>query len=114
MENFALIGVVAGVSVVALWIWALIDIIKSDFKDTIVKVLWFLLVLLLPLLGFFLYVIIGRSTKQKKVIVESAVVYENSANAKYEDLANAKALLDSGAITEVEFEAEKQKIMGQN
>lgn len=108
MESFAFIGIliggIVGFGILALWIWAMVDIIKSDFKDVVVKILWFLLVLFIPLLGFILYVIVGKSTKLPKGMVES--------NARYDDLARVKNLYDSGAISEAEFEAEKRKIMG--
>lgn len=111
MENTAmmglLIGGLLGLAVVALWIWAVVDIIKSDFKDTIMKVVWLLLVVFIPLLGFILYVVVGRATKLSKEAAAATV-----SSAKYDDLARVKGLYDSGAISEEEFEAEKRKIMG--
>ena len=46
------------------WIWALIDILKSDFKDSINKLIWILVVFFLYILGALLYIFIGM--KQKK------------------------------------------------
>lgn len=54
-----LIGIVCFI----LWIWALIDIIKSQFKDDITKLIWFLVVFFLPFVGFLLYVFAGRSMR---------------------------------------------------
>lgn len=108
MESSAIFGVliggIIGLAVLALWLWAIIDILKADFKDSIMKIVWLLLVVFLPLLGFILYVIIGRATKLPKGSVVSGT--------KYEDLARVKGLYDSGAISEEEFESEKRKIMG--
>jgi uncharacterized membrane protein len=107
MESMAIIGVliggIVGIAILALWIWAVVDIIKSDFKDIVMKIVWLLLVIFIPLLGFILYVIVGKSTKLPRGSVVSA--------AKYDDLARLKSLYDSGAISEAEFEAEKRKIM---
>ncbi len=46
-----------------LWIFALIDILKSNFKDSTNKVIWVLIVLLLPVLGSILYFIFGGQQK---------------------------------------------------
>ena len=46
-----------------LWIFALIDILKSNFKDSTNKIIWVLIVLLLPVLGSILYFIFGDQQK---------------------------------------------------
>ncbi|WP_213188586.1 PLDc N-terminal domain-containing protein [Cloacibacterium caeni] len=46
-----------------LWIFALIDILKSNFKDSTNKIIWVLIVLLLPVLGSILYFIFGGQQK---------------------------------------------------
>ena len=45
------------------WIIALIDILKSDFRDTNGKIIWALVVIFLPVLGSILYFLIGKSQK---------------------------------------------------
>ncbi len=47
----------------ALWVWALIDIIKSEFDDKNMKVVWILLVIFLPVAGTIIYLIWGNRTK---------------------------------------------------
>ncbi|HEY3403124.1 MAG TPA: PLD nuclease N-terminal domain-containing protein [Ohtaekwangia sp.] len=42
-----------------LWIWALIDVIKSNLDGT-TKIIWVLVIIVLPLLGSILYLLIGR------------------------------------------------------
>ena len=42
-----------------LWIWALIDVIKSNLDST-AKIIWVLVIIFLPLLGSILYLLIGR------------------------------------------------------
>jgi len=100
------LGLLLGISVFALWIWALVDIIRSTFNDIAIKIVWFLLVFFIPFLGFILYVILGKSTKVSQNTTDS--------NQKYDSLERVKKLYDSGALNEAEFEAEKQKIMAQN
>jgi hypothetical protein len=41
------------------FIWAIIDILKSG-KQPMEKLLWLLVVLLLPLIGLIIYILIGR------------------------------------------------------
>ncbi|GAA4298436.1 PLDc N-terminal domain-containing protein [Nibribacter koreensis] len=70
------IGELVGLSIVTLviisivpfllWVWALIDILKSDFKTDVEKIIWLLLVFFLPFLGWILYVFIGRAQRLKR------------------------------------------------
>ncbi|MEZ7509479.1 PLDc N-terminal domain-containing protein [Cloacibacterium sp. Arc13] len=46
-----------------LWIFAIIDILKSNFKDSTNKIIWVLIVLLLPVLGSILYFIFAGQQK---------------------------------------------------
>lgn len=46
-----------------LWIIALVDILKSNFKESNNKILWVLVVILLPVIGSILYFIIGKNQK---------------------------------------------------
>lgn len=43
----------------------LIDIVRSEFKDNITKLLWVIIVLVAPLIGSLLYLLLGR--KQKRI-----------------------------------------------
>ncbi|MGC9256894.1 PLD nuclease N-terminal domain-containing protein [Desulfurella sp.] len=63
-EGFFVMGVLSLIAVV-LWIYALIDILKNDFKDGLTKVIWLVLVIVLPFLGSILYFFIGRNQKLK-------------------------------------------------
>ncbi|TKK68655.1 hypothetical protein FC093_11100 [Ilyomonas limi] len=44
-------------------IWAILDIVKSSFRESTNKIVWLLVVLFLPLLGVILYFAIGRSQR---------------------------------------------------
>lgn len=52
---------------VILWILAILDIVKSDFKDNTIKIVWLLVVIFLPVIGSILYFIAGRSSKNLSV-----------------------------------------------
>jgi membrane protein implicated in regulation of membrane protease activity len=88
-----------------LWIWALVDIITSKFEESLMQVVWLLVVFFLPFLGVILYLLIGKSMKK---VTGSA---SEDLNQKYDQLAKIKELLDNGAISKEEFETEKQKIL---
>jgi len=47
------------------WLLALIDILKSEFKDSNNKIIWLVLTFLLPVLGPILYFLIGRKQINK-------------------------------------------------
>jgi len=46
-----------------LWIWCIIDIIRSEFRRDNDRIMWLLLVLLVPIIGTILYIIMGRDLK---------------------------------------------------
>lgn len=65
------IGFLIPVATIVLIIWALVDILKSEFTGSN-KVIWVLVVLFLPLIGSILYLVIGRKQKivKEKIITE--------------------------------------------
>lgn len=64
LERFITIVILMGACLLLVWILTIVDIIRSEFTDPSNKIVWFLLVLFLPLLGMILYCFIG--TGQKK------------------------------------------------
>lgn len=58
---FSLIGLV----MIALWIYALVDVIRSDFKDANMKLIWILILVFTQVLGAIVYLIIGKNGKVK-------------------------------------------------
>ena len=50
----------------SLWIWAIVDIVKSSFKDRAQKILWILVVVLFPILGSIVYFQVGRNYTNRK------------------------------------------------
>jgi cell division protein FtsX len=68
-EAFGILGLVMGLgfgllglACFAVWIWALIDILKNEFTCNN-KLIWLVLVVILPVLGVVLYYFIGREQK---------------------------------------------------
>lgn len=60
---FILFFLTFGLALTAVWIFALIDVVRSDFRGNNDKIIWLLLVILLPFLGTILYFVIGQSQK---------------------------------------------------
>lgn len=60
-------GYMLGILLVALivYIWALADILSSK-KQNEWRILWLLVLVLVPVIGFFLYLIIGRQERKKR------------------------------------------------
>ncbi len=48
-----------------LWLWALIDLLKSSFGNSINKLVWLIVIVFIPVIGPLLYLLIGRNQKLK-------------------------------------------------
>jgi len=46
-----------------LMIYCIVDVIKSEFKDPSMKLIWILIILFAQLVGTLVYLILGKSTK---------------------------------------------------
>ena len=106
------------------WFWLLIIIFGDIFRrrdvSGVTKVLWMILVILVPFLGVFIYVIVNNhGMTERRLAAQQAkqqqfdqyvqsVAVSDSATA---EIARAKELLDSGAITQSEFDVIKQKAL---
>ena len=95
------------------------DIFRSD-KSGLVKAGWILFVVVLPFLGVLLYVIAnGREMNERDIQASQAAKaqlddYVRSvapAGGSAAEIAHAKSLLDSGTITQAEFDALKAKAL---
>jgi hypothetical protein len=106
------------------WLMILFNVIGDVFRRQDItgwgKVLWLIAIILLPYLGVFIYLIVEheglaqRSVKQQQAAQSQFDQYVQSVAAKgdpAEQIAKAKSLLDSGAITQAEFEQIKQKAL---
>ncbi|MBC7400305.1 MAG: PLDc_N domain-containing protein [Mucilaginibacter sp.] len=46
-----------------LTLYCLVDIVRSDFKDSATKIIWALIVFFAPIFGSIIYLVIGRQSK---------------------------------------------------
>jgi energy-coupling factor transporter transmembrane protein EcfT len=104
------------------WFWMLISILSDIFRrDDIgggAKVLWAIFVIALPFLGVFIYLItqnegmVARRRREAEAAQGQFNDYVRSvAGGSAGEIEKAKQLLDSGAITQSEFEAIKAKAL---
>jgi hypothetical protein len=106
-----------------IWFWLLITIFADVFRrhDTsgFSKALWIIFVIVLPFLGVFIYLIVNHDgmaqrnmdqARNQKAQFDDYVRSVGSGGAAAE-IEKAKGLLDSGAITQAEFDAIKQKAL---
>ena len=107
-----------------IWFWLLISVFGDIFRrsDTsgVSKVLWMIFVIALPYLGVFIYLIANhdgiteRNVKQARAQQSQMDDYVRSvatSGGAAAEIEKAKGLLDSGAITQAEFDAIKQKAL---
>ncbi len=105
-----------------IWIWILIAVFADIFrrKDTSggMKAVWIVFVIVLPYLGVLVYLIANhdgmadRNIQQMQAQQAAADDYIRSvAGGAAGEIEKAKGLLDSGAITQAEFDAIKQKAL---
>ena len=110
--------------VIWIWllIWVFIDIFRSRDLSGWAKALWFLFVLLIPLIGVLVYLIARggsmheRAAQQAKQEDEETRRYIQQAAASSpasaaDQLAKLADLRDRGVISEQEFEREKAKVL---
>jgi hypothetical protein len=106
-----------------IWFWLLITVFSDVFRrhDTSggVKVMWLIFVIILPFLGVFIYLLVNHDgmAKRRMKDVEAAqqqmddriraAAPQNAAA----DIEKGKQLLDSGAITQAEYDALKAKAL---
>jgi len=107
-----------------IWIWILITVFADIFRRKDVgggsKTLWIIFVIVLPYLGVFIYLIanhegmadrnIAQMQKQQQATDQYIQSVAGSGGAAAE-IEKAKGLLDSGAITQAEFDTIKQKAL---
>src|ERR1700730_12735512 len=104
------------------WLMILFNVVGDIFRRHDIsgwgKVLWLIAIILVPYFGVFIYLIVEheglaqRSVKQQQAAQSQFDQYVQSvagAGDPAEQIAKAKSLLDSGAITQDEFEQIKRK-----
>jgi hypothetical protein len=103
--------------------WVIGDIFRSSDLRGGGKTLWIIFVILIPWLGLLVYLIARGSGMQERQLEQMKAMHErqaeyiqsvaktSSSTSATEQIASAKSLLDSGAITQAEFEALKAKAL---
>lgn len=101
--------------------WIFGDIFRSKDLGGGAKTLWVLFVIVIPWLGILVYLIARgrgmqeRQLEQAKDMHEAQAAYIKSVTATSgsaaDQIASAKSLLDSGAITQAEFDQLKAKAL---
>ena len=108
-----------------IWFYLLVVIFGDIFRDHEtsggVKALWVVLVVVLPYLGILIYLIVrgkgmaARSAKQAQAAQDQfdarIRATAGTTSSPSEQIASAKALLDSGSITPAEFDRLKAKAL---
>jgi hypothetical protein len=107
-----------------IWFWLLITIFADVFRRRDIgggsKTLWIIFVIILPFLGVFIYLIANhdgmaeRNEKQMRAQQQATNEYIKSvagSGGAAAEIEKAKGLLDSGAITQAEFDSIKAKAL---
>jgi hypothetical protein len=107
-----------------IWFWILITILIDIFRSHDLsgwgKALWFLFVLIIPLVGVLVYLIVRGGSMHERAVQQAqrqdeqfrSYVQETAGSPSSADqLAKLADLRDRGVITAEEFEREKAKIL---
>jgi Short C-terminal domain/Phospholipase_D-nuclease N-terminal len=106
------------------WIWILFTVLADIFRRHDIsgwlKVLWIIFIVIIPYFGVFIYLIAEhkgmteRALKQQQAAQQQVDQYVKSVAGQgdpTEQIAKAKQLLDSGTISQAEFDQIKQKAL---
>jgi hypothetical protein len=105
-----------------IWIWMMIVILMDVFRRRDIggwaKALWVVFLIILPFLGVLVYLIAehkGMAERQQKDVSEAQAQQDayirSVAGGSAGEIEKAKQLLDSGAITQEEFNSLKAKAL---
>jgi uncharacterized membrane protein YcjF (UPF0283 family) len=109
-----------------IWFWLLITVFGDIFRRRDIsgwgKAAWIILVIILPYLGVFIYLIAEhsgmaeRNTQQlqaQQAVTDQYIRSVSGSGGPASEIETAKNLLDSGAITQAEYDSLKAKALGQ-
>ena len=105
-----------------IWIWILITVFSDIFRRKDIgggtKALWIIFVIVLPYLGVLVYLIANHDgmadrniAQMQKQQAATDDYIRTVAGGTAAEIEKAKGLLDSGAITQAEYDALKQKAL---
>jgi predicted PurR-regulated permease PerM len=106
------------------YLMLLFNIIGDLFRDRsvsgVVKAIWIILLIFIPFLTALIYLIVrgeGMAARQMEAVADMQqrqneyIKQVASSSSPADEIAKAKAMLDSGHITQAEFDALKQKAL---
>ena len=109
-----------------IWFWLLVVVFGGVFRRRDIsgwgKAGWIILVIVLPYLGVFIYLIAEhdgmaeRNTQQvqaQQAVADQYIRSVSGSGGPASEIETAKNLLDSGAITQAEYDSIKAKALGQ-
>jgi len=105
-----------------IWIWIVITVLIDIFRRHDIggwsKALWVIFVVILPWLGVLIYLIAQHDGMRERSIQQAQQQKDqfdqyvrDAAGGSADEIHKAKALLDSGAITQQEFDQLKAKAL---
>jgi hypothetical protein len=107
-----------------IWFWLLITIFADLFRRRDVgggtKVLWVIFVIIIPFIGVLAYLLINHDEMAQRNIQQMKAqqaqfddyVRDTAGGGSAAEIEKAKSLLDSGAISQAEFDQLKAKALG--
>lgn len=105
-----------------IWIWIFIAIVVDLFRDHelggVPKALWLLVLIVIPFLSAFIYLIARGGGMRERAMKEAADMQQAQekyirevASSPADELAKLHELKEKGALTDAEYEAAKAKIV---
>ena len=106
-----------------IWFWLLITVFSDLFRrhdaGGFTKVLWMIFVIILPYLGVFVYLIANHNSMTERAVKQQQAAQQQldehirsvAPSSATADIEKAKQLLDSGAITQAEYDTLKAKAL---
>jgi hypothetical protein len=108
------------ITAIFIWFRCVFDMFSDRTLSGGAKVGWSLVLIFLPWLGAFIYIVVrGRSmgdrqmaaAEQQRAAQDEYIKNVAGSSSPTDQVANAKSLLDSGAITPAEFDTLKAKAL---
>jgi hypothetical protein len=107
--------------------WIFGDLFRSKDLSGVAKTLWTLFLIILPILGMLIYLIVrgggmtdrasaaqAEAQKRQDAYIRSVATPDGSKDSVTDEIASAKALLDSGAISATEYEQLKASALARS
>ena len=126
-SNYPFLDVFWSILVFFLWVaWFMLlfrifgDVFSRHDIGGVTKTLWLIFVLLVPFLGVFVYLIANNDGMTERTMQRAQAQQQQmdeyvrttaTSDSPTAQIGEAKQLLDSGAITQAEFDAIKQKAL---